>query len=104
MRSLKEDTHAIVDLGIVLMIGISFASLMVIAFIIWTLRNQLLPYAHGSTPVSWTVAQNNSYWTKLNSTGNITAGFDSAINLVLIAITVFILAIAIASLLMLRGR
>ena len=31
MRSLKESMHGAVDLGVVLMIGIAFAALMVIA-------------------------------------------------------------------------
>jgi hypothetical protein len=35
---------------------------------------------------------------------NITTGFDNAIALILVAITIFILAIAISALLMLRGR
>ena len=38
-----------------------------------------------------------------NTLSNITAGFDNAVSLLLVAITIFILAIAISSLLMLRG-
>ena len=86
MRSLLENTRAVVDLGIVLMIGIAFASLMVVAYIIWTLKAQL----------------GSGDWD--NSITNITSGFDDAVNLLLIAITIFILAIAISALLMLRGR
>ena len=69
------------------MIGVVFAALMVIAFIIWTLNDQL-----GATGDA------------ANSIANITGGFDDAINLILVAITIFILALAIAALLMLRGR
>lgn len=87
MRSLKDSLHGVVDLGVVLMIGIVFAGLMVIAYIIWTLVDQL-----GATGNA------------ANSIGNITEGFDDAVNLILVAITIFILAIAIAALLMLRGR
>ena len=86
MRSLLNDTHAIVDLGVVLMIGIAFAALMVISFIMYTLVEQL--GATGSAA---------------NTMGNITSGFDDAIALILVAITVFILAIAISALLLLRG-
>lgn len=85
MRSLN-DTRAVVDLGVVLMIGIAFAALVVVAFIIWTLKDQLAPTGAA-----------------LQSITNITTGFDNAVNLLLVAITVFILAIAISALLMLRG-
>ena len=90
MRSLKENLYGVIDLGVVLMIGIAFAALMVVGFIIWTLNNQLNPAAISSSA--------------RQSVANITSGFDDAVNLLLIAITIFILAIAISALLMLRGR
>ena len=69
------------------MIGIAFAALMVIAYIIWTLKDQLGATGDAATSIA-----------------NITTGFDNAVNLLLVAITIFILAIAISALLMLRGR
>ena len=87
LRKLKEDVRAVVDLGVVLMIGIVFAALVVGAYIIWTLEDQL--GATGSAA---------------NSISNVTNGFTDAVNLLLVAITIFILAIAISALLMLRGR
>ena len=60
---------------------------MVGAYIIWTLQDQL-----GATGDA------------ANSIANVTTGFDDAVNLLLVAITIFILAIAISALLMLRGR
>ena len=87
MRSLLKDKTGIVDLGVVLMIGIAFAALMVIAYIIWTLKDQLNPTGIAARSIA-----------------NITGGFDDAVNLLLVAITIFILAIAISALLMLRGR
>ena len=90
MRSLKDNLNGVVDLGVVLMIGVSFAALMVIAYIIWELEGDLV--------TTTTSAETNS------SIYNITTGFDSAISLILVAITIFILAIAISALLMLRGR
>jgi len=39
-----------------------------------------------------------------NQSKNITTGFDNAIALILVAITIFILALALSALLMLRGR
>ena len=90
MRSLKDNTFGVIDLGVVLMIGIAFAALMVIAYIIWTVKDQLVTTS--------TTAETN------NSIANITGGFDDAVNLMLIAITIFILAIAIGALMMLRGR
>ena len=90
MRSLTDNYHGILDVGIVVMVGIAFAALMVVAYIIWTLKDQLI------TP-STDINTNNSI-------ANITTGFDSAVSLILVAITIFILAIAISALLMLRGR
>ena len=86
-----------VDITVVLAVGIVFAALMVIAYIIWELDDQLLPTDKGSTT-------STSYNQTYDSIRNITGGFDDAVNLILVAITVFILAIAIAALLMLRGR
>ena len=87
MRSLKDNLNGMVDITIVIGIGVVFAALMVIAYVIWTLDDSL--GATGSAA---------------ESIGNITSGFDDAVNLILVAITVFILAIAISALLMLRGR
>ena len=87
MRSLIKNTHAVIDLGVVLMIGVAFAALMVVAYIIWTLKAQLAATGDAARSIA-----------------NITTGFDNAVNLLLVAITIFILAIAISALLMLRGR
>jgi len=87
MKSLKESTYGVVDLGVVLMIGIAFAALMVIAYIIWTLEDQLDATGDAATSIA-----------------NVTTGFDDAVNLLLVAVTIFILALAISALLMLRGR
>ena len=96
MRSLKEVTHAVVDLGVILMIGIAFCGLAVLAYVIFTLRDQLWDH----TPTG----PESAYWDSYNQSRNITAGFDNAVALILVAITIFILAIAISALLMLRGR
>ena len=94
MQKLKENTHAVVDLGVVLMIGIAFAALMVVGYIIWKIKDQL---AFGGSSTNAAARQ----WD--NFSANITVGFDNAINLILVAVTIFILAIAISALLMLRG-
>jgi len=96
MRSLKDNLCGVVDLGVVLIIGMAFAALTVVAYIIWTLYDMLW---HTPTATD-TTAYNNSYL----QAGNITGGFDGAVTLILVAITIFILAIAISALLMLRGR
>jgi len=90
LKKLSQNVQGMVDLGVVLMIGIAFVGLMVIAYIIWTVKDQLITTS--------TNAEVN------NSIANITGGFDSSVNLLLIAVTIFILAIAISALLMLRGR
>lgn len=97
LRSLRESAHAMVDLGVVIMIGLAFAAMAVVGFIIWTLKDQLWPTAPGATT---SASYNQSY----NQATNITYGFDDAIALILVAITVWILAIAISALLILRGR
>ena len=68
------------------MIGIAFAALMVISYIMYTLVDKL-----------------NATGSAARTLANITTGFDDAIALILVAITVFILAIAISALLLLRG-
>jgi len=63
---------------------------MVVAYIIYTIEDQL-------TSTITNDAINNTL-------SNITSGFDDAVSLLLIAITIMILAIAISALLLLRGR
>ena len=96
-----------IDLGVVLMVGIAFVGLMVVAYIIWTVRDQLIPAYPGATAgdigAGLNETWNSTYRSASNSVGNITGGFDDAVNLILIAVTIFILAIAISALLMLRG-
>ena len=104
LRSLKDNLYGMVDLGVVLMIGIAFVGLLVVAYIMYIIYDQLILDAPTGTS---SAAYNASYWAQnesRGSLGNITAGFDDAVNLILIAITIFILAIAISALLMLRGR
>ena len=90
MKRLKENTRAVIDLSVVLMIGIAFAALMVVAYIIWTINGML-------TTTASSAAQNASLLA-------ITGGFDDAVGMLIVAITIFILAIAISALLMLRTR
>ena len=109
MRSLKDNVYGVIDLGVVLMVGIAFVGLAVIAFIIWTVRAQLVPpypgaTGHGEIAAGLNETWNTTYREAHNSILNVTGGFDDAVNLLLIAITIFILAIAISALLMLRGR
>ena len=108
MRSLQENTQAAIDLSVVLMIVIAFAALMVVAYIIWKIKDQLIETypGHGTDAAGNTsaLAWNTTYWNSSQSVGNITGGFDDAVSLILVAITIFILAIAIGALLMLRGR
>ena len=87
LRNLKDNVLAQMDMGLIIMIGITFAALMVVAYIIWTLKDQLNPTGNAALSIA-----------------NITTGFDSAVSLLLVAITISILAIAISALLMLRGR
>jgi len=106
MRSLKDDAHAMVDIGLVITIGVVFAGLMVLAYIVWTLIDSLQPegaHQNNSYFRGLTETENASYNESWNSLANITSGFDSAVSLLLVANTISILAIAIMALLMLRG-
>lgn len=92
-RKLSKNVHGMIDMGTIIAIGILFAGLAVGAYVIWTLNDQL------------TLDPLDTYSDHLNNTrGNVTAGFDDAVNLLLVAITIFILAIAITALLLIRGR
>jgi hypothetical protein len=73
-RKFKENIYAVVDLNIVIMIGIVFAALMVIAYINFTLEGSLIPdYPNGSDAAN--AAWNTTYADMANSTGNITTGY-----------------------------
>ena len=98
MKSIIKNIQGTVDLGVVIMISIAFAAMMVFAFLIFEIRDSLLP---SGAPSGSTSAAYNQTWLSI---ANITAGFDNAVNLLLVAITIFILAIAIGALLLLRGR
>jgi len=98
MRTLRDNLHAVIDLNVVIMIGIAFAALMVMGYIVWKIKDQFAWNTVG-TQLGGVNAQ--TAWN--NTTANITGGFDNAINLILVAVTIFILAIAISALLMLRG-
>ena len=84
---LIKDTKAFVDVGVGISIGILFAGLMVIAYIIWTLQDQL-----GATGAA------------ANFIANITGGFDNTINLLLIVVVIWLLALAIMALLIIKKR
>ena len=89
LRSLQKDIQGIIDLGVVIMIVVGFVGMIVISFIIYQVQISL---GSGAT---------SAY----NATAaNITKGYDSAISLLLVSITIFILALAISSLLLLSGR
>jgi len=97
-RSLKENMHAVVDLSVILMIGIAFAGMMVLGYVLWVVVSELNDNISGSSLGSWVQRDAN------NTLVNVTTGFDSAVNLILVAVTIFILALAISALLLLRQR
>ena len=107
MKKLVSDVKGVVDVGVVIMIGIVFAGMMALAYLIFTVRDALIPTypvsATGAAGNASRLAWNTTYGNADASVTNITGGFDDAWNLILVAITIFILAIAISALLMLRG-
>ena len=103
MRKLNECVRAVLSLSIILTIGLAFAGLTVVAFIIWTIVDELIP-AYPGTGDAANASWNETYANASASIGNVTGGFDSAVNLLLVAITIFILALSISALLMLRQK
>ena len=105
---LRDNLNAVVDLGVILMIGIAFTAMLVIGYIILKIKDQLIPPYPGISQGVKTDAANASWNETYRETSslmnNVTGGFDNAFNLILVAITIFILAVAISALLMLRGR
>lgn len=91
LKSLFKDDNGFIDITVAITIGVVFAGLMIIAYIIWTLRGQLIKPGAGVTPA----AMNSSI-------NNITAGFDQTVKILIIAILVAVLAIALGYLMMLR--
>jgi len=87
-EKLKNHNEAMVDLGVVLMIGIAFVGLVVVSYIIFKVRDSLFT---------------TSTTTGIATAKNITSNWDSQVSLIMVAITIFILSLAIASLLYLRG-
>lgn len=87
MRNFLKDIHGVIDLGVVLMVVIAFVGMIVISFILYQVQNSLNPTGAA-----------------LATTNNITTGFNNAITLILVAVTIFILALAISALLLLSGR
>jgi len=87
-EKLKNHNEAMVDLGVVLMIGIAFVGLVVVSYIIFKVKDSLFT---------------TSTTTGIATAKNITSNWDSQVSLIMVAITIFILSLAIASLLYLRG-
>jgi hypothetical protein len=102
LKKLENDTHAFVDITVAITVGILFACLMVIAYIIWTVRNMLVPAAPLPGAGVTSAAYNTTYWSILHTSNNITGGFDQTIKIVIIAVLVAVLAIALSYLMMLR--
>jgi len=71
----------------ILTIGLVFAGLMILAYVIFTIEDSL-----GATGDA------------ANSIANITGGFDDAVNLLIIAITIFIMALMIAALYLIKQK
>jgi hypothetical protein len=87
VQKLIKAKQGFIDVSVVMTIVTAFIGLMVCSYIIYKVIAQLAPTGNA-----------------LTTTNNISAGFDNAINLILVAITIWVLAIAISALLILRGR
>ena len=100
MRKLNDNLRGFIDLGVVLTIGIAFVGLIVGTFIFFKIKDQLFTSATSPSPGVMSQIYNKSW--KLSQ--NLSTNFDSSVSLIFVAITIVILALAIGSLLLLRGR
>ena len=87
---LKEAGEAFIDVGTAISITLVIVALMVTAYIIWMLNDKLI-----NTGTS--AALNNSI-------GNVTALFDTSIGLFAIVILVWLLALALMALIVLKKK
>jgi membrane-anchored glycerophosphoryl diester phosphodiesterase (GDPDase) len=86
MRSLLKNTHGMLSLGVVIVIAVIFVVLMFMAYLIYTLKTMLNPTGDA-----------------LATTNNITKGFDQAVNFMVIAVIILIVALAIGAFFSIRG-
>lgn len=101
MRSLLKNQEGVIDIMVAITVGIVFAALMVIAYIIWTLNKAITPAAlagAGTGDAAYNITRNAT----MKSLANITAGFDQTVKIIIIAVLVAVLAIALGYLMMLR--
>jgi hypothetical protein len=103
MRKLRNDTNGVFDITVAITIGILFAALMVLAYIIWTIRGFIVPSAPLPGTGVTSASYNTTYGLIRNSVGNITGGFDQTVKIIIIAVLVAVLAIALSYLMMLRS-
>jgi large-conductance mechanosensitive channel len=102
----RDNLRGFIDLGSVVVIGAAFVALMFVGYLIFKLKDLLLPTAYGTgqgtdaANDTW----NTSYYNSTQSIGNITKGFDQAVNFLVIAVIISIAAIAIAALFFMRGK
>jgi len=100
----KKDTKAVIDLGVVIMVGLAFTGLILVAYILSTVRMTLLANSGTNMSDNGTSLGTGEMLSVYNSTKNLTVGFDQAVTLIIVAVTIFILALAISALMLLRGR
>ena len=83
---LLKDTHGMLSLGMVIVIAVIFVVLMFMAYLIYKLKDMLNPTGDALLTVN-----------------NITKGFDSAVNFLVIAVIILIVALAIGAFFAIRG-
>ena len=86
MRSLLNNLKGMISLGSVIVIAVVFVVLMFMAYLIYKLKDML-----GATGDA------------LNTVNNVTKGFDSAVNFLVIAVIILIVALAIGAFFAIRG-
>ena len=93
---LLSDLRGMISLGSVIVIAVIFVVLMFMAYVIFKIKDMLWATAPGAT----TTYDYNSSWYSMR---NITVGFDSAVNFLVIAVIILIVALAIGAFFAIRG-
>ena len=88
-KKLSKAKEGFIDVGTAISISLVMVALMVSAYIIWTLSDKLI--ATGGTAAD-------------NSIGNITDLFDTSVSLFAIVILVWLLALALMALIVLKKK
>jgi hypothetical protein len=93
---LLRNTQGMLSFGAVITIAVIFVVLMFMAYLLFTLKTMLLPGLPASGGDQANTTQ-DIYNQSVNSVANVTKGFDQAVNFMVLAVIILIVALAIGA-------